>query len=65
LVLILSLESRTLGWEHAASGTQKTEATNFTHKNAGLHSWGYTQKTVTQVTPEAPTHPCLLQHYSQ
>jgi hypothetical protein len=29
------------------------------------YSWGYTQKTVTQVTPEAPTHPCLLQHYSQ
>jgi hypothetical protein len=29
------------------------------------HSWGYTQKTVTQVTPEAPAHPCLLQHYSQ
>jgi hypothetical protein len=28
-------------------------------------SWGYTQKTVTQVTPEAPAHPCLLQHYSQ
>jgi hypothetical protein len=26
------------------------------------HSWGYTQKTV---TPEAPAHPCLLQHYSQ
>jgi hypothetical protein len=25
----------------------------------------YTQKTVTQVTPEAPAHPCLLQHYSQ
>jgi hypothetical protein len=29
------------------------------------HSWGYTQKTVTQVTPEAPAHPCLLRHYSQ
>jgi hypothetical protein len=28
-------------------------------------SWGYTQKTVTQGTPEAPAHPCLLQHYSQ
>jgi hypothetical protein len=26
---------------------------------------GYTQKTVTQVTSEAPAHPCLLQHYSQ
>jgi hypothetical protein len=25
----------------------------------------YTQKTVTQVTPEAPAHPCLLRHYSQ
>jgi hypothetical protein len=23
-------------------------------------TWGYTQKTVTQVTPEAPAHPCLL-----
>jgi hypothetical protein len=32
---------------------------------AGYHSWGYTQKTVTQVTPEAPEHPCLLRHYSQ
>jgi hypothetical protein len=30
-----------------------------------IPSWGYTQKTVTQVTPEAPAHPCLLQHYSQ
>jgi hypothetical protein len=29
------------------------------------HSWGYTQSNVTQVTPEAPAHPCLLQHYSQ
>jgi hypothetical protein len=29
------------------------------------HSWGYTQRTVTQVTPEAPAHPCLFQHYSQ
>jgi hypothetical protein len=29
------------------------------------HSLGYTQKNVTQVTPEAPVHPCLLQHYSQ
>jgi hypothetical protein len=26
---------------------------------------GYNQKTVTEVTPEAPAHPCLLQHYSQ
>jgi hypothetical protein len=26
-------------------------------------AWGYTQKTVTQVTPEAPAHPCLLQRY--
>jgi hypothetical protein len=26
--------------------------------------WGYIQKTVTQVTPEAPAHPCLLLHYS-
>jgi hypothetical protein len=25
----------------------------------------YTQKTVTQVTPGAPAHPCLLRHYSQ
>jgi hypothetical protein len=28
------------------------------------HSWGYTQRNVTQVTPEAPAHPCLLQCYS-
>jgi hypothetical protein len=34
-------------------------------KELGRHSWGYTQKTVTQVTPEAPAHPCLLWHYSQ
>jgi hypothetical protein len=33
-----------------------------TKKSSGLHSWGYTQKTV---TPEAPAHPCLLRHYSQ
>jgi hypothetical protein len=26
---------------------------------------GYTQKNMTQVTPDAPAHPCLLQHYSQ
>jgi hypothetical protein len=25
----------------------------------------YPKKTVTQVTPEAPAYPCLLQHYSQ
>jgi hypothetical protein len=24
------------------------------------HSWGYTQRNVTQVTPEAPAHPCLI-----
>jgi hypothetical protein len=30
-----------------------------------FNSWGYTQKNVTQVTPEALAHPCLLQHYSQ
>jgi hypothetical protein len=29
------------------------------------HSWGYTQENVTQVTPEALAHPCLLQSYSQ
>jgi hypothetical protein len=29
------------------------------------HSWGYTQKNAAQITPEAPAHPCLLQHYSQ
>jgi hypothetical protein len=29
------------------------------------HCWGYTQKTVTQVTPESAAHPCLLQHNSQ
>jgi hypothetical protein len=29
------------------------------------HSWGYTQKNVTKVTPEASAHPYLLQHYSQ
>jgi hypothetical protein len=23
--------------------------------------WGYTQRNATQVTPEAPAHPCLLQ----
>jgi hypothetical protein len=27
------------------------------------HSWGYTQRNATQVTPEAPAHPCLLQRY--
>jgi hypothetical protein len=34
-------------------------------RNVWLHSWGSTQKNVTQVTPEAPAHPCLLRHYSQ
>jgi hypothetical protein len=31
------------------------------------HSWGYTQKTVTQVTPEAPAHHvyCSTIHNSQ
>jgi hypothetical protein len=29
------------------------------------HSWGNIQRNVTQVTPEAPAHPCLLLHYSQ
>jgi hypothetical protein len=24
-----------------------------------FHSWGYTQKNATQVTSEAPAHPCL------
>jgi hypothetical protein len=28
------------------------------------HSWGFTQQNVTQVIPELPAHPCLLQHYS-
>jgi hypothetical protein len=28
------------------------------------HSWGYTQRNVTQVTPEALAHPFLLQRYS-
>jgi hypothetical protein len=27
--------------------------------------WEYTQSNVTQVTPEALAHTCLLQHYSQ
>jgi hypothetical protein len=26
---------------------------------------GYNQRNATQVTPEAPAHPCLLQRYSQ
>jgi hypothetical protein len=34
-------------------------------EDAGVDSWGYNQKTGTQVTPEAPAHPCLLRHYSQ
>jgi hypothetical protein len=29
------------------------------------HSWGYFQRNATQVTPEAPVHPCLLHCYSQ
>jgi hypothetical protein len=29
------------------------------------HSWGYTQKNMTQASPEALAHPCLLQLYSQ
>jgi hypothetical protein len=29
------------------------------------HSWGYTPRNTTQVIPEAPARPCLLQHYSQ
>jgi hypothetical protein len=29
------------------------------------HSWGYIERNATQVTPEAPAHPCLLQRYSQ
>jgi hypothetical protein len=29
------------------------------------HSWGHTQRNVTQVITEAPAHPCLLQHYLQ
>jgi hypothetical protein len=36
--------------------------TSIYHLIQQYHSWGYTQKTV---TPEAPAHPCLLQHYSQ
>jgi hypothetical protein len=35
------------------------------HMIQQYHSWGYTQGNATQVTPEAPAHPCLLQHYSQ
>jgi hypothetical protein len=39
----------------------------FILKNHGLHTWGYTQKTVTQVTPEAPAHHvyCSTIHNSQ
>jgi hypothetical protein len=29
-----------------------------------LHSYGYTQRNVTQVTPAAPAHSCLRQTYS-
>jgi hypothetical protein len=29
------------------------------------HSWGYTQRNATQITPEASAHPHLLQLYSQ
>jgi hypothetical protein len=29
------------------------------------HSWGYTQRNTTQITTEAPAHPCLLWRYSQ
>jgi hypothetical protein len=35
------------------------------HMIQQYHSWGYNQSNMTQVTPEAPAHPCLLQHYSQ
>jgi hypothetical protein len=33
--------------------------------DAAIPLLGYTQRNMTQVTPEAPAHPCLLQHYSQ
>jgi hypothetical protein len=29
------------------------------------HSRGFSQRNATRVTPEAPAHPHLLQHYSQ
>jgi hypothetical protein len=29
------------------------------------HSWEYTQRNETQVTPKALAHPCSLQHHSQ
>jgi hypothetical protein len=29
------------------------------------HFWGYNRRIATQVTPEAPVNPCLLQRYSQ
>jgi hypothetical protein len=38
---------------------------NICHMIQQSHSWGYTQRNATQVTPEAPGHPCLLQCYSQ
>jgi hypothetical protein len=33
--------------------------TNEWIKKMVFNSWGYTQKNVTQVTPEVPAHPCL------
>jgi hypothetical protein len=38
---------------------------DLTYETAISHSWGYIQRNATQVTPEAPAHPCLLQLYSQ
>jgi hypothetical protein len=43
----------------------KNLTTDLPYDPAQFHSWGYTQKNVTQVTPEAPAHPRLLQCYSQ
>jgi hypothetical protein len=55
-------------WAHKLYGNFSKEEVQMGDKyikKCSTHSWGYTQRNAAQITPEAPAHPCLLQHYSQ
>jgi hypothetical protein len=61
--LLVGMQAGATTWKKI--GRLLKNVNQYWHMIQQSHSRGYTQRNATQVSPEAPAHPCLLQHYSQ
>jgi hypothetical protein len=63
-ILLLEMQISTTTVDNIMEAPNQTKKYKC-HMVQKYHSQGYTPKNVSQVIGKAPTHPFLLQHYSQ